>query len=132
MPKAHKSAEDSHPDIEHLSTRERILNVAADQFAKYGFHGVSLRGILNLSGANIASGHYYFKSKKNVYIAALERSAEIVAKERTILLDRFEREDDWSLDRLPQFIAAYLGPHIRHALSADEIGREWVRERVLP
>lgn len=95
------------------STRERILSVAQEQFARFGFHGVSLREILSIAGANAASGNYYFKSKHNLYLAAIEPSLSIVSDERRRLFDALDEAD--SSPSLAEVIRAYVAPHLRHA-----------------
>ncbi len=50
------------------STKERILEKAESLFAEKGFHGVSIREITTAAKCNMASVHYHFNSKLNLYL----------------------------------------------------------------
>lgn len=58
------------------TTRERILYVAEDLFAKKGFYETSLRDICSVIGIANSSLLYYFPSKKKLYGAVLRRITE--------------------------------------------------------
>lgn len=49
-----------------MSTKERILDVAIDLFARKGFDAVSLREIAEASGVRKASLYYYFTTKDEI------------------------------------------------------------------
>ena len=53
-------------------TREKLLQTAAELFAKRGIDGVSTRDLAKVSGVNLCSINYYFGSKQNLYDAVLE------------------------------------------------------------
>jgi len=57
-------------------TRERILAVATDLFARYGFTKTALDEIAR--GAGLAKGtiYYYFPSKEDLFLSAIEVKAE--------------------------------------------------------
>ncbi len=50
------------------STKERILEKAEALFAERGFHGVSIREITTAAKCNMASVHYHFNNKLNLYL----------------------------------------------------------------
>jgi AcrR family transcriptional regulator len=52
-------------------TGARVLRAAAELFAERGFHGTTMRDIAERAGANVASGHYHFGSKRDLYVAVL-------------------------------------------------------------
>jgi AcrR family transcriptional regulator len=52
-------------------TGARVLRAAAVLFAERGFHGTTMRDIAERAGANVASGHYHFGSKRDLYVAVL-------------------------------------------------------------
>ena len=54
-------------------TRERILEVAEDAFAYYGFSGASLQDIADRVGIKKASLFYYFKGKEDLYAEVIRR-----------------------------------------------------------
>lgn len=49
-------------------TKERILEYAEALFAERGFHGVSIREITTAAKCNMASVHYHFSNKLNLYL----------------------------------------------------------------
>ncbi len=53
------------------TTRERLLAAAGDLFAERGFHRTTVRDIAARAGVNLASGHYHYGSKKDLYLAVL-------------------------------------------------------------
>ncbi len=65
-------------EAQQLSTRERLLLVAEDLFARNGFAGTSLRRIGTALGIANASIMYHFPSKKKLYAAVLGRIADSV------------------------------------------------------
>ncbi|MEC9283653.1 MAG: TetR family transcriptional regulator [Bdellovibrionota bacterium] len=52
---------------EEKGTKEKILQVAAELFAKFGFAGTSVRDIAQKSGVNLSAVNYHFGSKHNLY-----------------------------------------------------------------
>lgn len=52
-------------------TRRKLLDAAAACFAAHGFHGTTAREIAQRGGVNLAAGHYYFGSKKDLYVEVL-------------------------------------------------------------
>lgn len=48
-------------------TKEKILFVASELFAKNGFGGTSIRDIAHNAGVNLAAINYHFKNKDNLY-----------------------------------------------------------------
>ena len=53
------------------ATSDRLLTAATDLFARRGFHGTSIREIAERAGANVASGHYHYGSKRGLYLQVL-------------------------------------------------------------
>jgi TetR/AcrR family transcriptional regulator len=70
-------------------TRSRILDAALSEFAAHGLAGARTDRIANSAGVNKALLYYYFESKENLYLAALEM---ISAKIRDRTLAVFLRE----------------------------------------
>jgi AcrR family transcriptional regulator len=62
------------------STRERLLQVAEEQFARNGFAGTSFRDLGAAVGIANASITYHFPSKRKLYAAVLSRVAESVQR----------------------------------------------------
>jgi AcrR family transcriptional regulator len=59
---------------EEDGTRTRILNVALQEFSRLGLSGARIDAIALESGANKGMIYYYFGSKEDLYVAALEES----------------------------------------------------------
>lgn len=92
-----------------IDLRERILDVAEEQFAKRGYEAVSTRAVARTVGATPAMIHYYFNSKRELFDAVFARRAEVVNKERMATLDAYEKSagDNVTVEGA---IAAFLRP----------------------
>lgn len=55
-----------------MSTKERIIEVAADIFGMDGFKAATIRKIAKAANANVASINYYFRDKEGLYAEVLE------------------------------------------------------------
>jgi AcrR family transcriptional regulator len=53
--------------------KERILDAALVEFALRGYEGATIRSIANRAKVNVAMISYYFRGKKGLYKAVLER-----------------------------------------------------------
>lgn len=56
----------------NIESKERILKAALTIFAKNGFEGARTRDIAELAKVNIATLHYHFKTKDNIYGEVIE------------------------------------------------------------
>jgi AcrR family transcriptional regulator len=54
------------------STKERILQVAEELFARKGFEGTRTRDIAEQAGINISTLHFHWKSKEELYAAVYQ------------------------------------------------------------
>ena len=77
------------PSDRASETRARILDAALGEFSTHGLAGARTDRIANSAGVNKALLYYYFESKENLYLAALEM---ISAKIRDRTLAVFLRE----------------------------------------
>ena len=55
----------------------RILDAAQEVFATYGYHGATIDEVANRAGISKPNLHYYFKRKRDLYLAVLRRTLEI-------------------------------------------------------
>jgi len=79
------------PKEEEEGTRDKILNVALQEFSRRGLSGARIDAIAAESGINKGMIYYYFGSKEDLYVAALEESYR-----------RFRQiESDFHLESLP-------------------------------
>jgi AcrR family transcriptional regulator len=91
-------------------TRLRILEAATAEFARYGLGGARVDRIAGRSGANKRMLYYYFGSKENLFLAALEESyARIRSAERALNLEH--RDPREALRRLVDFTWTYYLEH---------------------
>jgi AcrR family transcriptional regulator len=61
-------------------TKQRLLAAASQLFAAHGFHATTMRAIAARARVNLASGHYHYGSKKELYLEVLRAQfAEIRA-----------------------------------------------------
>jgi TetR/AcrR family transcriptional regulator len=71
-----------------LETRTRILDAALSEFAAHGLAGARTDRIAHAAGVNKALLYYYFESKENLYVAALEMIADKIRDRSMALLLR--------------------------------------------
>jgi AcrR family transcriptional regulator len=57
-------------------TRERLLTAAGSVFAARGYRGATMREIAERADANLASAHYHFGSKEELYLEVARRQYE--------------------------------------------------------
>ncbi len=65
-----------------LDTKTHILDIAEQHFARDGFAGTSLRGIIKDARVNVAAIAYHFGTKEELYMAVTERFAQPVVVEQ--------------------------------------------------
>ena len=53
--------------------RQELIDVASALFAEKGYEEVSVRDILQIVGGAPGMFYYYFKSKQDIYIAAMDQ-----------------------------------------------------------
>ncbi len=91
-------------------TRQRILESATADFARYGLGGARVDRIARRAGANKRMLYYYFGDKERLFLAALEeRYAHIRNAERG--LDLEHRDPREALRRLVAFTWNYYLEH---------------------
>src|SRR5262245_26514661 len=60
-----------------LRNEKRILDAAQEVFATYGYQGATIDEIAHRAGISKPNLHYYFKRKRDLYLAVLRRTLEI-------------------------------------------------------
>jgi AcrR family transcriptional regulator len=88
-----------------------VLEAASALFAERGFTGTTIREIAERAKVNVATGHYHFGSKLELYLEAVGgQFAELDAR----LLAEHAKPSDGDLDRLSRKeVEALLGRRIR-------------------
>jgi AcrR family transcriptional regulator len=69
------------PGATPQATKERLVAAAASLFAERGYHATSVRDIARRAGANVASSHYHYGSKKALYLEVLRDQFRSVQSE---------------------------------------------------
>jgi AcrR family transcriptional regulator len=64
-----------------VQTRDQVLQIATKLFAERGFHGTTMRQVAELGGFNLASGHYHYGSKRDLYLEVLRAQFALVRGE---------------------------------------------------
>ena len=113
-------------------TRRRILDAATEQFARHGLGGARVDRIAERSGANKRMLYYYFGSKENLFLAALEASYERIRSAERVL-DLEHRDPREALRRLVDFTWRYYlrNPEFMNLLNSENLhkGRHVRRSR---
>jgi TetR/AcrR family transcriptional regulator, regulator of cefoperazone and chloramphenicol sensitivity len=112
-----------------MTTKEKILLSAADDFAEKGFHAATIRDICESAGVNIAAVNYHFSSKEALYDKVFDFLFEKVDERVScqVNLD-ITTESEW-LDEIKKLLRRMLeksmstDPHERnlHTLFAQEM-----------
>ncbi len=103
-----------------VDVRDRILDVAEEQFAKRGYEAVSTREVAGHAGATASMIHYYFSSKRALFDAVFARRADIVNRERMAELDAYAALAGDALT-VEGAVAAFLRP-VLAKLKGDDPG----------
>jgi AcrR family transcriptional regulator len=91
---------------EHSKTRERILTIACEVFAKRGFRNTTVRDICQQAGVNVASVNYYFNSKEKLYEEVCKYACGISSEDADV---RFKLNTSGKPeDQLKAFVQALL------------------------
>ena len=110
------------------STKQRLLEAAAEVYAEKGYHNVRVREICARADANIAAVNYHFGDKQQLYDDVLRYAFFNVAGGDPTNLD-LGGEDADPQERLRAFIRMMIGPFLmdgRAALYTKLVARELV------
>jgi AcrR family transcriptional regulator len=129
------------------STRERLLQCAAQVFAEQGYEQGSVREVSRRARANIAAIHYHFGSKEKLYVETIRWAMSLQQEEEdTAELFAFAAREDLSpaerlVGTIRRFALGMLAPrpawHVRLVLreiasptvALDAIVREFLAPR---
>jgi AcrR family transcriptional regulator len=98
------------PKDEEEGTRDRILNVALQEFSRHGLSGARIDAIAAESGINKGMIYYYFGSKEDLYVAALEESYHRFRQ----IESEIQPEHLAPLDALRRLVGASFDFHAAH------------------
>jgi AcrR family transcriptional regulator len=120
-------------------TRDRILDVAEDLFARHGFSGTSMRDIAGEAGLTAASLYNHFEGKDDLYGAVLQRGIRplIDLMQRLAESEGGEAATEAVIRAVMEHLASrpHLPRLIQHETVAGgahltRIARDWVRPLV--
>ncbi|MCH8808164.1 MAG: TetR/AcrR family transcriptional regulator [Planctomycetes bacterium] len=77
---------------EQIPTRERLIVAAMGLVRAQGYHATSMAQILKAAQANSGSLYYFFKTKKDLLLAVLDRYTELLWP--TVIQPAFDRVSD--------------------------------------
>ena len=109
------------------ATKERILDSAEALFMEHGFEGTSLRVITTAADVNLASAHYHFGSKEDLFEAVLRRRLDPMNQERVRLLDEYERATGSDPVRCERILEALFVPALKLARDPQRGGANFLR-----
>lgn len=78
---------DSHADA-HADTRQRLLDAAGEVFAAKGFEKATIRDIVKRAKANLNAVNYYFRDKRNLYLALFDFARHITGDKDEAAFER--------------------------------------------
>jgi AcrR family transcriptional regulator len=113
--------------LNEITTRERILDVAERLFAESGFESTSLRQITSDADANLAAVNYHFGSKDELVREVLARRIGQLNRQRLLTLDALEAAADAAGPSVEQIVEAFVGPALRMAADPRVGGRVFSR-----
>lgn len=82
-------------DAKKSNTRDVILDVAAQLFAKQGYHGTTLNQIIEASGSPKGSLYYYFPSKEALAIACVKLTQSRLQSKLQEQVMKFPKPEDF-------------------------------------
>ncbi len=91
-------------------TREKLLDIGEQHFARTGYGATSLRGVMAEAGVNPAAVHYHFGGKLQLFAAIVERRLDPMNKARLEQLDNLEQAAEGRLLAVDDIIEAFLKP----------------------
>jgi len=117
-------------------TKQKILNVATDEFAKYGYDKLSMNNLAKKLDVNKATIYYHFKDKQSLYQEILTNLIHLKSKETEEIInnsnltpkERFKAYIDLFIQAIqeqPQIVPlslremANLGVNINQNISKD-------------
>jgi TetR/AcrR family transcriptional regulator, cholesterol catabolism regulator len=107
VPNSSPNGTDRTPGVDR---REAIIDVAAAQFARHGFHAVSMRDIARENGSSVASLYNHFESKDALLLAVGRRFFDtfIVRLEKAAIAGGDSR------DRIVEMVRVTMQEGLRH------------------
>ena len=102
-----------------MTTKEKILIAAAEEFAEKGFNVATIRDICENAGVNVAAVNYHFSSKNILYEKVFEFLLKKTEKNNPPLVNlEFRNETEWWDE-----IRAFLRRMLKKSISDNKYDR---------
>lgn len=101
--------------------KELLLDTAEQMFAERGFDAVTVRQITTKAEVRLASIHYYFNSKENLFHEVILRRANVINEYRSSLLEEIDIVELPTEDALIAICRAFINPLIELS-TGDDLG----------
>jgi len=128
-----KENQNSQEDVKTIKAKERLLKVALNNFAEYGYEGASIRDITKQAHVNISAISYYFKDKEGLYQASIDLLSKKIQTELMIYVlkanETFEK-NDLSLEEQKEIIYDFWRRFIRFFLTESSYSKLLLREQI--
>ncbi|ADY54649.1 transcriptional regulator, TetR family [Syntrophobotulus glycolicus DSM 8271] len=96
----------------HEIRKQELIEIATELFVEKGYEAVSVRDILNIVNGAQGMFYHYFKSKQDIYIAAMSQYIDRMIEERVSILNDegvpFPEKRDHLRELLASSFADYL------------------------
>jgi len=92
---------------------ERILETTFRLLSERGYARVSLRDIAGEAGVAVSQIAYYFRNKKGLFTAVIERTVRVIVEEAGVCLRQQMDKKDWS-SAVKEFAGGFMKRHPQH------------------
>ena len=104
------------------ATRERLLDVAEQLFARRGLDAVSVRDITKAAGASLGAITYHFGTMRKLIVAVFERRMAPLTRQRLDALDVMEKAAGNGPLPLEGLLEAMFRPAVMEAMTGERAG----------
>jgi AcrR family transcriptional regulator len=77
-----------------MTTKEKILETAAEAFAQHGFEGVRIDALAKQAGVNKATFYYHYKSKQHIFEKVMQNSFNALVQKIDARLSEYSAPED--------------------------------------
>lgn len=111
-----------------VRSRERMLRAALDQFGRHGYDGTTTRMVAQAAGMNLGAIPYYFGTKDELYLGAVDFLADFIDAMQAEALETLRQRARESTDAtgLIDLVVDFLCSQARRLL-ADDVPASWVQ-----
>ncbi len=119
---ARKTTTGSGPAERSNATRERLLDVAEQLFARRGLDAVSVRDITQAAGASLGAITYHFGTMRKLIVAVFDRRMAPLTRQRLQALDAVEKAAGKGPLPLVGVLEAMFRPAVMEVMDGERAG----------